>query len=205
MNKIHARLISLEAWKLAKEPSSLAPPGARSNKDLDLILPELRLWTALDFANYWVSDLVNITSWLIGTILLLVGLSTVNAIMIVMLSATVNMADFSCFSKSARGQWAQLLTIPIIKTVYAVLGLAVIGAGHVLDSRFLSFCCTMLWMLAQISCNLLANIISFGHDIMAIIPGWINVRASKFLIFMSVYGVFLSPICSIMIADYFIV
>ncbi|GAQ45010.1 hypothetical protein AtubIFM56815_009511 [Aspergillus tubingensis] len=418
MNKIRARLTSLEAWKLAKEPSSLAPPGARSNKDLDPIPPELRLWTALDFANYWVSDLVNITSWSIGTTPLLVGLSTVDAIVIVMLSgicnaiptvlngyigsdhhvafpvgirssfgyyfgyfavvsravlsavwfgvncyyglfgmteaiaaiwpsyrdipnqlpesagittlqmisfflfttmhipfmlipvhrlkrlffwktiiiipvsiamtiwicakagdvkgifnqpatvtgsthkwlwlatfcsttnswltATVNMADFSRFSKSARGQWAQLPTIPIVKTVYAVLGLAVVGAGRVLydedlsnpvtmlpywsttrGGRFLSFCCAMLWMLAQISCDLSANAVPFGHDIMAIIPGWIDVRrgaifclflgawamvpwlivnsASKFLTFMSAYGVFLSPICSIMIADYFIV
>jgi len=57
---------------------------------LDPIPPELRIWTALDFANYWVSDLVNITSWSIGTAPLLVGLSTVDAIVIVMLSGICN-------------------------------------------------------------------------------------------------------------------
>ncbi|KAL4881909.1 permease for cytosine/purines, uracil, thiamine, allantoin-domain-containing protein [Aspergillus karnatakaensis] len=401
MHNIRATLTSREGWKLAKEPSSLAPPGVTSNKDLDPIPPELRVWTALDFANYWVSDLVNITSWSIGTAPLLVGLSTVDAIVIVMLSgfcnavptllngfgyyfgyfavvsravlsavwfgvncyyglfgmteaiaaiwpsyrdipnhlpesagittrqmisfflfttmhipfmlipvhrlkrlffcktiviipvsiamtiwicvkagdvkgifnqpatvtgsthtwhwlatfcsttnswltATVNMADYSRFSKGTRGQWAQLPTIPIVNTVYAILGLAVVGAGRVLydedlsnpvtmlpywnstaGGRFLSFCCAMLWMLAQISCDLSANAVPFGHDIMAILPGWINVRrgailclllgawamvpwlivnsASKFLTFMSAYGVFLSSICSIMIADYFVV
>lgn len=40
--------------------------------------------------NYWFSDLVNITSWTIGTTPLLVGLSTVDAIFIVLLSGICN-------------------------------------------------------------------------------------------------------------------
>lgn len=140
----------------------------------------------------------------------------------------------------------QVPAIPIIKTVYAVLGIAVTGAGRVLYNediaspvqmlpywnttgygRFLSFCCATLWVLAQISCDISANAVPFGHDAMALLPRWFNVRrgaflclllgawaavpwqiinnAAKVLTFMSAYGVFLSPICSILIADYFLI
>ncbi|KGO45802.1 Permease, cytosine/purine, uracil, thiamine, allantoin [Penicillium expansum] len=345
INEAKARLSSLHAWKLPKEPSSLAPPGVPSSKDSDPIPPGLQTWNGLDFVNYWFSDLVNITSWTIGTAPLLVGLSTVDAILIVMLSgicnglptvlngyvgsdyhipfpiavrssfgyyfgnfpvfsravlsavwfgvnsmtawicvkagdvqgifnqsaklsgkahkwlwlatfssttnswltSAVNMSDYSRFAKTkSRGQWYQALAIPVIKTVYAVLGLAVVGAGRVLyeedisspvemlpywghtgGGRLLAFLCAILWMVAQISCDISANSIPFGHDVMSFIPAWMTIRrgsllcllvgawvmvpwlivnsASKFLSFMSAYGVFISPICSIMIADYFLI
>ncbi|KAK4869343.1 hypothetical protein LT330_006343 [Penicillium expansum] len=411
INEAKARLYSLHAWKLPKEPSSLAPPGVPSSKDSDPIPPGLQTWNGLDFVNYWFSDLVNITSWTIGTAPLLVGLSTVDAILIVMLSgicnglptvlngyvgsdyhipspiavrssfgyyfgnfpvfsravlsavwfgvncyyglfamtearfflpnitnhlpesagistqqmvsfflftslhipfmiirvqrlkaisgqnyidyptmtawicvkagdvqgifnqsaklsgkahkwlwlatfssttnswltSAVNMSDYSRFAKTkSRGQWYQALAIPVIKTVYAVLGLAVVGAGRVLyeedisspvemlpywghtgGGRLLAFLCAILWMVAQISCDISANSIPFGHDVMSFISAWMTIRrgsllcllvgawvmvpwlivnsASKFLSFMSAYGVFISPICSIMIADYFLI
>ncbi|PYI31734.1 hypothetical protein BP00DRAFT_435903 [Aspergillus indologenus CBS 114.80] len=163
------------------------------------------------------------------------------------LTSAINISDFSRFRKRTRGQWAQLPTIPILKTLYSVLGLAVVGAGRVLHydedlpspvamlpywhttggGRFLAFCCACLWLLAQISCDLSANSVPFGHDAMAILPRWLNVRrgsilclclgtwamvlwlivnsASKILTFMSAYVVFLCPIYSIMIVDYFLV
>lgn len=40
--------------------------------------------------NYWFSDLINITSWTIGTAPLLAGLSTVDSTLIVMLSGICN-------------------------------------------------------------------------------------------------------------------
>ncbi|TPR10136.1 RNase H family protein [Aspergillus niger] len=344
--EVEARLSSIQAWKIPKEPSSLAPAGVPSNKDSDPIGPELQTWKGLDFVNYWFSDLVNITSWTIGTTPLLVGLSTVDAIFIVLLSgicnglptvlngyigsdyhipfpiairssfgyyfgnfavfsravlsavwlgvsiamvvwicvkagdlqgifnqpakvsgqahtwlwlatfssttnswltSTMNMSDYSRFAKTgSRGQWSQALTIPVIKTIYAVLGLAVVGSGRVLyetdisspvdmlpywgntgGGRFLAFVCAILWMLAQISCDISANSIPFGHDVMSFVPAWVTVRrgsllclllgawgmvpwlivnsADKFLSFMSAYGVCISPICSIMIADYFLI
>ncbi|KAJ5771477.1 Permease cytosine/purine uracil thiamine allantoin [Penicillium nucicola] len=157
------------------------------------------------------------------------------------------MSDYSRFAKTgSRGQWSQALAIPVIKTIYAVLGLAVVGSGRVLyetdisspvdmlpywgntgGGRFLAFVCAILWMLAQISCDISANSIPFGHDIMSFVPAWVTVRrgsllclllgawgmvpwlivnsADKFLSFMSAYGVCISPICSIMIADYFLI
>lgn len=148
--------------------------------------------------------------------------------------------------RRSRGQWSQAIAIPLIKTTYAILGLAVVGAGRVLyqeeisspvemlphwgstaGGRFLAFLCANLWMLAQICCDLSANSIPFGHDVMSFIPEWMTVRrgsflclilgawamvpwlivnsTSKFLSFMSAYGVFISPICSIMVVDYFII
>lgn len=99
--------------------------------------------------------------------------------------------------------------------------------GSTGGSRFLAFICAILWMLAQISCDISANSIPFGHDVMSFVPSLITIRrgsllclllgawgmvpwlivnsASKFLSFMSAYGVFISPICSIMIADYFLI
>lgn len=140
---------------------------------------------------------------------------------------------------------SQLPTIPIVKTLYAVLGIATVGAGRTVygediwspvelmarwegsGGRFLAFFCGCLWMLAQISCNLSANSIPFGHDIMSLAPGWINVRrgsiiclvigswalvpwylastAESFLTFMNAYGCIVCAMSSILIADYWLV
>lgn len=58
--------------------------------DLDPIRPDVATWGAPDFANYWISDLINITSWSVGTAPLLVGLSSVDTIMIILLSGFCN-------------------------------------------------------------------------------------------------------------------
>lgn len=115
------------------------------------------------------------------------------------LSSTINMGDFTRFSKTKRGPWAILPTIPIVRIVYAVLGVAMAGAGKELygtyiwnpieclplwtgsGGRFLAFCCGCLWLLAQISTNVSANSAPFGHDAMNLSPAWINVRRGSVL------------------------
>ncbi|KAL6240227.1 hypothetical protein RBB50_012874 [Rhinocladiella similis] len=115
------------------------------------------------------------------------------------LSSTINMPDFTRFAKNKRAPWAMLPTIPFVRIVYAVLGVAMAGAGRVLygeyiwnptellskwtgsGGRFLAFCCGCLWLLAQVSTNVSANAAPFGHDAMNIGPAWINVRRGSIL------------------------
>ncbi|KIW66369.1 hypothetical protein PV04_05705 [Phialophora macrospora] len=121
-------------------------------------------------------------------------LSTLSSSTNAWLSSTINMSDFTRFSKTKRGPWAMAPTIPIVRTVYAILGVAMAGAGQELygkllwnpieclslwtgsGGRFLSFCAGCLWLLAQISTNISANSAPFGHDAMNLSPKWINVR-----------------------------
>ncbi|ETS87464.1 hypothetical protein PFICI_01292 [Pestalotiopsis fici W106-1] len=172
-------------------------------------------------------------------------LSTFSATTNSWLSSAINMSDFARFSKTRYAPYSQIPTIPIIKTVYAVLGIATVGASRVLygadiwspveilplwtgsGGRFLAFLCGCLWILAQISCNISANAVPFGHDLMNVFPMWINVRrgtilcllvgswavvpwmlvnsAAEFLQFMNGYGCVVCGIVSIMISDYWLV
>lgn len=50
-------------WELPLEPSSVAPEGVRTNKDLDPTPPEYRTWTAMTFFSYWVCDLFQPGGW----------------------------------------------------------------------------------------------------------------------------------------------
>ncbi|KAK1533134.1 NCS1 nucleoside transporter [Colletotrichum paranaense] len=409
--------VSQIQWKLPVEESSLAPPGVASNKDQEPILPELRTWTSWDFATYWMSDLINITTWQIAASAMIVGLSTSDAVIITLLSGvlnsiptvmsgapgtdyhipfpiavrssygyylgyfvvftrgalgiiwfsvncwigsfavtetvaalwpeyrlienhlptfagitslqmmsyllffliqvpffciplhklktlffwkavllvptsvgtviwicaragnvkgifsqeatihgsartwiwlstlcantnswltmTINMSDYSRLSKTRYAPFSQILTIPIVKTIYAILGIATVGAGRALyardiwspvellslwtgsGGRFLAFLCGCLWILSQVSCNISANAIPFGHDAMNILPSYINVRrgsficliigtwclapwklvstAAQFLQFMNGYGSVICCIVSIMITDYWFI
>ncbi|KAL6405152.1 putative NCS1 allantoate transporter [Ilyonectria robusta] len=126
-------------------------------------------------------------------------LSTFSGITNSWLTSAANMSDFSRFSKTRYAPYSQIPTIPIVKTVYAILGIATVGAGRVLYSediwspiellpkwtgsggRFLAFFCGCLWMLAQISCSVSANSVPFGHDVMSLAPAWINVRRGSML------------------------
>lgn len=89
---------------------------------------------------------------------------------------------------------SMLPTIPVVRIAYAIMGIAMAGAGRELyqediwnpiqvlakwktpGGRFLAFCCGCLWLLAQICTNVSANAAPFGHDAMNIAPAWINVR-----------------------------
>ena len=58
--------------------------------DQDPVPLSEQTWAGKDFVGYWVSDLVNVTSWQIASTPLVLGLSTVDAIMIVFVSGIVN-------------------------------------------------------------------------------------------------------------------
>lgn len=67
--------------------------------------PVLRTWTGWDYATYWMSDLINATTWQIASSAMLVGLSTADAIAIAALAAILNSLPTgkTCLSASRAG------------------------------------------------------------------------------------------------------
>ena len=55
-------------------------------EDQDPIPRNKQTWTVFDFIGYWISDLVNVTSWQLASTPLMAGLGSVDSIMIVFLS-----------------------------------------------------------------------------------------------------------------------
>ncbi|KAG8717858.1 hypothetical protein FRC08_006500 [Ceratobasidium sp. 394] len=95
------------------------------------------------------------------------------------------------------------------------------------DNRAAAFFASFAFCLATIGTNVSANSISAANDFTALLPRWLNIRRGQilcafiggwvicpweilgsaigFLNFMGGYTVFLGPICSIMIVDYWFV
>jgi NCS1 family nucleobase:cation symporter-1 len=107
---IVARCTSLKAWELPKQLSSIAPDHVWSNAgtsilksvvysrrlilyflDQDPVLDEQRTWGAWAFTGYWFSDLVTVATWQVGSSILIVGLSTTDAILIMLVAGICNM------------------------------------------------------------------------------------------------------------------
>ncbi|KAL7417172.1 permease for cytosine/purines, uracil, thiamine, allantoin-domain-containing protein [Mrakia frigida] len=64
----------LSSWELAPEESSYARIGT-SNKDLDPTPPSQRTWTTSSFVVYWISDALNISTWMMASAMLAGGMS----------------------------------------------------------------------------------------------------------------------------------
>ncbi|KAH8897223.1 NCS1 allantoate transporter [Thozetella sp. PMI_491] len=416
-SEVIARLTTVEAWKLPKQTSSVAPAHVWTNADQDPVPPEKRTWGPWAFAGYWFSDLVTVATWEVGSSMLTVGLGTRDAILIMLVAGicnmiptvlngaigarlhipfpivvrasygywfsyfcvisrailaafwlgvqsvggasavtqaitciwpsyaslpnqlptsamittqwmvsyvifhiiqfpfllipshklqklflaksilvppmaigmliwicvtakgsnailnqpatltgsayawtwlatltsitggfstlAVNMPDFSRFSKNEQANLWQIPIIPVLKIVTALFGIVATGASRVVygedlwspidliakwtgsGGRFLGFVCSMLWILAQVCCNISANSVSFANDVTTLVPRFINIRrgtilcsiiggfalvpwlmvssAYVFLAFMSGYAIFLAPMAGILTCDYYLV
>lgn len=106
----------------------------------------------------------------------------------------VNIPDFTRMSKNSQAQLWQAPVIPILKVITALFGIVATGAGRVVygedlwtpldliakwdgsGGRFLGFVCSALWVLAQVSCNISANSVSFANDVTTLCPKWINIK-----------------------------
>lgn len=118
----------------------------------------------------------------------------------------VNISDFSRFSKSPNAQLWQAPVIPILKIVTALFGIVATGAARVaygedlwnpLDlvakwqspaGRFGGFVCSIIWIMAQVCCNISANSVSFANDATTMFPKWINIKRGMML--CSLFGGF---------------
>lgn len=58
--------------------------------DQDPVPEEHRTWTASTYATYWMSDLINATTWQIASSALAVGLSTTDAILVSSTASILN-------------------------------------------------------------------------------------------------------------------
>jgi NCS1 family nucleobase:cation symporter-1 len=117
----------------------------------------------------------------------------------------VNISDFSRFSKDPHAHYWQALSIPLLKTLTALLGIISASAAQqiwgisywtpiqIIDTwqgtpngRAAAFFCAAIWLLSQVSVNMSANAVSFANDITTLAPRYFNVRRGT--IFVSLIG-----------------
>ncbi|KAI0649150.1 NCS1 nucleoside transporter family [Trametes meyenii] len=64
-----------DGWVLEPTPSTFAPNGRWSNKDMDPVPPKGRTWSTFNYIAYWVSDATNVAVWELASSMLAIGLS----------------------------------------------------------------------------------------------------------------------------------
>lgn len=109
----------------------------------------------------------------------------------------LNIPDFTRYAKSSRTVvWTNILSLSILVTLCAVLGVIVTSAAEVIygvstwiplqvsqlfDSRaaqsFSAFC----WALSVLATNISANSTAVGNDLMLVWPRYINVRRGQYI------------------------
>jgi permease for cytosine/purines len=62
-------------WILEPEASTFAESSSWSNEDMDPVPPHKRTWTMLNYVTFWISCAVNVTTWQLGSSMLVIGLS----------------------------------------------------------------------------------------------------------------------------------
>ncbi|KAH7400251.1 uracil permease [Cadophora sp. MPI-SDFR-AT-0126] len=87
---VKARFTSIKSWECPKQESSIAPPGVWSNADQDPVLDVNRTWSHWAFTGYWMSDLVTVATWQVGSSILIVGLSSKDALLIMLVAGICN-------------------------------------------------------------------------------------------------------------------
>lgn len=163
----------------------------------------------------------------------------------------VNAPDFARFSRNASFSMKYIVytaSIPLCFSLTALIGILIGSASTVLYgeptwspldvlSNFLNddyssacragvFFISAAFALAQLGTNISANSLSFGTDVTALLPRFLNIRrggyicallalavcpwklnssSSKFTTYLSAYSVFLSSIAGVVACDYFYV
>lgn len=113
----------------------------------------------------------------------------------------VNISDFSRFSKDPHAHYWQMPTIPLLKTLTALMGIISASAAQqiwgtpywtpiqIIDTwqgtpggRAATFFSAAVWLLSQVSVNVSANAVSFANDVTTLAPKWFNVRRGTILV-----------------------
>uniref|UniRef100_A0A8H7TUX6 Uracil permease n=1 Tax=Bionectria ochroleuca TaxID=29856 RepID=A0A8H7TUX6_BIOOC len=148
---------------------------------------------------------------------------------------TVNIPDFSRFSKTKGANLWQLPAIPFFKTIVGIFGIVAAGAAKEVYGEALWNPIDIInkWQdnpggrAAAFFVNISANGVSFANDIASIAPKWFNIRrgvilvsflggwalcpwiilasAKAFMRFMSAYAIFMAPIAGILTTDYWLI
>ncbi|KAF2026264.1 hypothetical protein EK21DRAFT_103343 [Setomelanomma holmii] len=136
----------------------------------------------------------------------------------------VNISDFSRFSNDRHAHYWQMPTIPLLKTLTALMGIIPASAAQQIWGK-------AYWdadsdhrnVANQVCVNISANAVSFANDVTTLAPRWFNVRrgtilvslvgswalcpwiivssGKAFLNFMSVYAIFMAPMAGILKYD----
>jgi NCS1 family nucleobase:cation symporter-1 len=77
-------------WALPKQESSVAPPHVWSNADQDPVPPEKWTWTGWTFTQYWLSDLVTVSTWSAASSAYASGLSATDTVTLTLVAALCN-------------------------------------------------------------------------------------------------------------------
>ncbi|KAJ5184731.1 NCS1 allantoate transporter [Penicillium cf. griseofulvum] len=85
MSHLHYR-----RWALPKKESSIAPQHVWSNADQDPVPPEKWTWTGWTFTQYWLSDLVTISTWSAASSAYASGLSATDTVLLTLVAALCN-------------------------------------------------------------------------------------------------------------------
>ncbi|QKX64800.1 uncharacterized protein TRUGW13939_11976 [Talaromyces rugulosus] len=84
------RLFQPKKWALPKQPSSIAPEHVWSNADQDPVPPEKWTWTGWTFTQYWLSDLVTVSTWSAASSAFASGLSATDTVLLTLVAALCN-------------------------------------------------------------------------------------------------------------------
>jgi NCS1 family nucleobase:cation symporter-1 len=114
---------------------------------------------------------------------------------------TVNISDFSRFSKYPHAYYWQMPTIPLLNTLIALMGITSASAAQEIwgkpywtptqimrtwqdtsGGRAATFFCAAVWLLSQVSVNVNANAVFFANDVTTIAPKWFKVRRGTILV-----------------------
>ncbi|KAJ5150072.1 NCS1 allantoate transporter [Penicillium atrosanguineum] len=77
-------------WALPKQESSIAPQHVWSNADQDPVPPERWTWTGWTFTQYWLSDLVTVSTWSAASSAYASGLSATDTVLLTLVAAICN-------------------------------------------------------------------------------------------------------------------
>ncbi|KUL88834.1 hypothetical protein ZTR_03414 [Talaromyces verruculosus] len=75
---------------LPKQPSSIAPEHVWSNADQDPVPPEKWTWTGWTFTQYWLSDLVTVSTWSAASSAFSSGLTASDTVLLTLVAALCN-------------------------------------------------------------------------------------------------------------------
>ncbi|KAJ5587177.1 uncharacterized protein N7459_002942 [Penicillium hispanicum] len=83
-------LLDRARWALPKQDSSIAPQHVWSNADQDPVPPEKWTWTGWTFTQYWLSDLVTVSTWSAASSAYASGLSATDTVLLTLVAALCN-------------------------------------------------------------------------------------------------------------------
>ncbi|ORY81773.1 permease for cytosine/purines, uracil, thiamine, allantoin-domain-containing protein [Leucosporidium creatinivorum] len=114
---VRDRVTSVKAWQLPQPDSNFAPKGTWTNHDMEPVPPSEWSWTTSTFILYWMSDLVQGSTWSAIASLFSLGLTWWEGLLAIFFGGTA-----LCIVVSANGLVGAMLHTPFAVTCRATYG-----------------------------------------------------------------------------------